>query len=74
MSPRIRFAQHAEVVLRDREIARAWIEQTLAAPEWEMEDPRDPCLRLASAAIAERGGAGATCAWYIGPKKRTSSL
>ena len=56
MAPRIVLAHHAEVVMREREIARAWIERTLAAPDWDVEDPNDPALRRSYAAIAERGG------------------
>ncbi|HEV2561508.1 MAG TPA: DUF4258 domain-containing protein [Rhizomicrobium sp.] len=52
----IRFTAHAEAMLRERGIERAWVERVLTSPEWHEPDPNDPALKRAFGAISEAGG------------------
>jgi hypothetical protein len=53
--PEIRFSVHTEKRATERGIGRAWIEQTVLAPDWTRPDP-DPALTRAYKAIPENGG------------------
>ena len=51
----LRLTDHAERELRRRAIARAWVEATIATPDWTAPDPRDPGLTRSFKAIATFG-------------------
>jgi Domain of unknown function (DUF4258) len=50
------FTNHAESMLSERGIERAWVEATIAAPVEKEPDPRRPGVTLAFRAVAERAG------------------
>ena len=47
---------HAEVVIADRSIERAWLEQVLERPERVESDKVDPALKHAIRRISTNGG------------------
>jgi hypothetical protein len=47
---------HARFMLTERGIDPAWVARALARPDRVVEDPSDPALRHALAAIPERDG------------------
>jgi hypothetical protein len=55
-APRIIFTQHAEDMLIERAIDRAWVEATIAAPETVETDSKRPEVLRAFRRIPERGG------------------
>ncbi|MFD2647883.1 DUF4258 domain-containing protein [Devosia albogilva] len=56
MAPTLVYTQHALDVLRERELQRAWVEATLAAPDWVEPDPSRPGTRRFYRALPERQG------------------
>lgn len=50
-----RLTAHAQLVLRRRELALEWIEDTLRTPTMVREDERDPSLLLAFKQIQQAG-------------------
>jgi hypothetical protein len=55
-TPTFRLSAHAERVIAERRISRAWIERVLSSPARVEPDPFDPCLSHALAPIFERDG------------------
>ena len=55
MRPSIVFSKHAEDMLAERRIERAWVDQTIYDPEIVETDPRRPDVKRAFRRIAERG-------------------
>jgi len=53
---RLRYTLHADDMLVERKIERAWVEAVMAAPEWTEPDPRWVGLRRAYGRVAEAGG------------------
>ncbi len=53
---RIVFSRHAEDMIVERGIERAWIEQTVREPESVEADPTRPGVVRAFRRVAERGG------------------
>jgi hypothetical protein len=51
----IRLTKHVALRVRQRHLALAWIEATIAAPDWTAQDP-DPTLTRSYRAIPEFGG------------------
>jgi Domain of unknown function (DUF4258) len=51
----IRLTKHAALRVRQRHLALAWIEATIAAPDWTAQDP-DPTLTCSYRGIPEFGG------------------
>ncbi|HJS84092.1 MAG TPA: DUF4258 domain-containing protein [Acetobacteraceae bacterium] len=51
----IRLTKHVERRIQKRHLALAWIEATIAAPDWTAQDP-DPTLTRSYKAIAAFGG------------------
>jgi hypothetical protein len=51
----VRFTVHALAVMAERNIAAAWVERVLEAPEWREEDSPGPPLWRAFARIPEFG-------------------
>ena len=54
--PRIIFTRHAEEMLVERNIERAWIESTIASPDSVEADPKRPEVVRAYRRIPECGG------------------
>jgi len=54
--PRIIFTRHAEEMLAERNIERAWVESTVASPESVEADPKRPEVLRAYRRIPEHGG------------------
>ena len=52
----IRLSKHAQEALDKRNILVAWVERTLAAPDFAHPDPGDPSLTRSFKAIDEAGG------------------
>ena len=52
----IRYRLHAEEQMIDRGITRAWVEATLASPDWTETDPQRPERTRSYKAIPEMGG------------------
>jgi hypothetical protein len=52
----LRYSQHAEDAIVERELDREWIERTVRDPEWTMPDPRHPGVERRFRAIPEYGG------------------
>jgi Domain of unknown function (DUF4258) len=52
----LRLTKHAEEAVEKRELAVAWIERTVAAPDFTHVDPQDPMLTRSFKAIDEAGG------------------
>jgi Domain of unknown function (DUF4258) len=50
------FTHHAESMLLERGIERAWVEAAVAAPEEKEPDPRRPGVTLVFRAVTEREG------------------
>ena len=50
----IRLTKHMERRIQERKLPLAWIEATIAAPDWTAADP-DPALIRSFRAIAEAG-------------------
>ncbi|MFC3076324.1 DUF4258 domain-containing protein [Shinella pollutisoli] len=38
----LRYSLHAETVIRERGLDRAWVEATVRAPDWRTDDPGGP--------------------------------
>ena len=55
MTPRLRFTAHAELRIRQRGLAHAWVERVAGSPEWTEPDPRPGVVR-GFGRIAEAGG------------------
>lgn len=49
-------SRHAQLALTERSIDRAWVEETLAAPDWTAPDPAGADIWRAYGAITTRGG------------------
>jgi hypothetical protein len=49
------FRRHAIMRMTERGIARSWVDATIAAPDWSIEDSR-PGLTRSFKAIAAAGG------------------
>jgi hypothetical protein len=54
--PVLRYTQHAEDSIVERELERDWIERTVADPDWSVADPRNPGIERRFRAIPEFGG------------------
>jgi hypothetical protein len=54
--PILRYSQHAEDSIVERELDRDWIERTVADPDWKVADPRNPGVERRFRAIPEFGG------------------
>ncbi len=54
--PAIRYTQHAETVMMEREIRKSWVEQTVLDPEWRQPDPSGADVQRCFRMIPERGG------------------
>jgi hypothetical protein len=52
----ISFTRHAEDMLAERNIERAWVELTVASPESVQADPKGPGVYRAYRRIPEHGG------------------
>ncbi|CAL8980339.1 DUF4258 domain-containing protein [Rhodoplanes serenus] len=52
----VRFTRHAEDAILERELDRAWIESTVAEPEWVEGDPRRAGVERRFRRIPEFGG------------------
>ena len=52
----IRLTQHAETVMRERELSLEWIEAAAGSPGWTEPDPRDPSIERRFRIIPERDG------------------
>ena len=52
----IRFSHHAVERLKERHIARAWVEHVVRAPDWTEPDRRNPSVHLAFGHIGEAHG------------------
>jgi hypothetical protein len=50
------FSLHAQGNIQKRRIDAAWIEQTIAAPDWTRPDPRHPEVTRAYRSIEAFGG------------------
>ena len=48
------FSAHAEHALSERDLERAWIEATVASPDWRTTDPNDVRRERLYRAIPER--------------------
>ncbi len=48
------FSQHAEDMLTERALMRAWIERTISDPDWTELDPHNPERIRSFRAIPER--------------------
>jgi hypothetical protein len=66
-SRRIIYTRHAEEMLAERNIARAWVEATIAAPEIVIPDPKRPTVHRAYRRITEHGGRYLLVAYVQGP-------
>ncbi len=55
MAPPLRFTAHAELRIRQRGLARAWVERVTGSPEWTEPDPRPGVVR-GFGRVAEAGG------------------
>ena len=55
-APRITFTRHAEEMLIERNIQRAWVQSTVLDPESVEDDPRKSNLRRAYRRVPQRGG------------------
>jgi Domain of unknown function (DUF4258) len=53
---RVFYTRHAEDMLVERRIQRAWVEKTVLTPERTEVDPKKSHLRRAYRRIPERGG------------------
>lgn len=53
---RLSFTHHAETVMAQRGIERAWIVRVVLAPDWIRPDTVDPALTRAFGRIPERDG------------------
>ncbi len=49
------YTKHAGDAVRERELKREWIEETVYFPEWEEEDPRQPPVLRRYRAITAHG-------------------
>lgn len=56
MPKSILYRAHAETVLRERKLDKAWVEYTVLAPEWTEPDPADPTLERRFRVLPERHG------------------
>ena len=55
MAKPIRYTLHAETVLRQRELAKAWVERTTREPEWRSADPGEALAERRFRSVPERG-------------------
>jgi Domain of unknown function (DUF4258) len=53
---RIKFTRHAQEMLAERRLERAWVELTITKPESVVPDPNRPNLVRAFRRVPERGG------------------
>jgi uncharacterized DUF497 family protein len=56
VSKPLRYTQHSLDVMREREIELAWVERTVARPQWCEPDPFDSAVERRFAAVPERTG------------------
>ena len=52
----MRYSKHADRRLSERGIPKAWVEATMAAPDYQTPDPKDPRLTRAYKRLSEAGG------------------
>ena len=53
--PRIVFSRHADDMIVERQLERAWIEETIFNPEIAEPDPHRPGVKRAFRRVPERG-------------------
>ncbi len=56
MPKSIRYTLHAETVLTERNLVKAWVERTVNEPEWRISDSRGDSAERRFRAIPERQG------------------
>lgn len=56
MAKPLRYTVHAETVLRERQLERAWIERTVQSPEWTQIDRTNPDAERRFRVMPERDG------------------
>ena len=52
----VRLTQHAAEMIADRRISSAWLDITIATPDWTEVDPRDAALTRSFRTFAQFGG------------------
>jgi uncharacterized DUF497 family protein len=52
----IRLTQHAETVMRERDLRLEWIEAAATSPDWREPDPQDPSVERRFRVVPEREG------------------
>jgi hypothetical protein len=52
----IRLTKHAQEAIDKREIAMAWVERAIVAPDFARADPRRPAVNRSYKSISEAGG------------------
>ncbi len=56
LSKSIVFSAHAEQVIIERALERAWIEEAVTTADWTVPDPSDPTLERRFRTVPERDG------------------
>jgi len=49
-----RLTQHAQTVMRERDLRLDWIEAAAVSPDWTEPDPQDPSIQRRFRAVPER--------------------
>tara|TARA_R110002020_G_scaffold16307_19_gene57733 strand:- start:21632 stop:21889 length:258 start_codon:yes stop_codon:yes gene_type:complete len=52
----IRYTRHAETVLMERDLEKAWVERTVYQPDWRTSEPRDNSAERRFRTVPERQG------------------
>jgi len=56
ISKPVRYTAHAETVVRERELEKAWVEETIRAPSWTEADPVHEGVERRFRAVSQRQG------------------
>ncbi|MGN7293283.1 DUF4258 domain-containing protein [Rhizobium sp. SAFR-030] len=54
MDKPLRFTTHCETVIAERQLDRAWVEETVRHPDWREDDPSGPPVERRFSIIPQR--------------------